>query len=1233
LETGKITSVGSLRIGAGISGTLVGRGEQEYYFDQPSSDDEKMAQAAILLETLAIGNVPVSPMLGTVMLAIVETLNGGSGADAILTDHRYSAGVEGAAEGRIEAGFKTELFSAPFARIANIALPEAEAQLAFSLGLDWYYQDPYLRSRGVQRYFQDLPPDERRFKVYADQAAEFDFTALSLSIGRGLPVDMELPFIPRIAYQYHPMVEEAAYFDEDWGLLGIELTFESDATQDIMAIDHDIMRHSIFLPRENLDRFIDDIETNATSLARSGASSAEPLGDVILGRNAAREDAATMLVQALNNALQYELMLPYEVTKSDEQVLEAEFRMELGVAVGVGIFVPLGADFRYVDSREYLMEAGHLVSAGEGFLKTSTYPEDSYVNVSPELGPKLLEIIDGIWPLIETALTNLMDWAGDVIAGGWDWATGWWPAGMAFVANGADGSWMKVSGNGDELPVGSRIQVTKYDPRFADRNALRFAYRSNRIAHESPTGVSLTTDGLLVGLGSCYQVNGKSSDGAEIPTFVNPADMTFLVSSRDLTRAGLSTDLRPRVRIYHFLSEGNSWQGVSDPLGGSSDTLRTQISSMGTYMLGIEFLTDASGPSINGLIPAPNEILRSLDRLSAVLADDDSGVDLARTQVLIDSIPYRVQVDAESLRVSIAPEDLPLLPVGGHEATWIAFDRFGNRTVGIHAFCISALPTPENLIADGQDERVELGWNAPPDPAVIGTLVRYSSTGFPLTPESGDPVPNEDGGRFSHSPGQILAFTHIGLSNGTHYYYSAWSYDQDSWFSSVIHASGLAWDHTPPEPVTDFTAVGEDSQVRLEWDCPATPDVAGVLIRFSNLRYPADSSDGSPVPNGSDGLFAAGPGEAGAFLHVGLSNGVRYYYSIFAHDEVGNPSSVMHAEAMPGDYVSPDLVIGILQNPYLTRYVDIFLVGSEPIGAGNPPLCSCDQTDLVVRPSGDTGRVWMADYELTGSSGIHEIYACTADTAGNERCMAATFSAAFMRKSSGGTLTSPGGALEVRVPPETMKQDGYLIVFPISVTESVNVSTGGSSRTLVAGLPGPEGLRTSYLVSPSEALADGQVELTLHYDAAELPPGITPDQLCLVREDGTRLDSYIDPDRSTVTALTSDLGLVRLSIDQPGSSQREDPRCLRLETPAPNPFRSSTTMRFETAGDVHLRAEVFDASGGLVSILHDGIVGPGRQTLTWDGRGSNGLPAAAGVYFVKLRTDARAVTSRVLLVR
>ncbi len=61
--------------------------------------------------------------------------------------------------------------------------------------------------------------------------------------------------------------------------------------------------------------------------------------------------------------------------------------------------------------------------------------------------------------------------------------------------------------------------------------------------------------------------------------------------------------------------------------------------------------------------------------------------------------------------------------------------------------------------------------------------------------------------------------------------------------------------------------------------------------------------------------------------------------------------------------------------------------------------------------------------------------------------------------------------------------------------------------------------------------------------------------------------------------------------------------------------------------------DVFNVAGRRVATLHEGLLPGGSAVLRWDGRTKSGAAAASGVYFVRLRNEARQAIEKVIWIR
>ena len=94
-------------------------------------------------------------------------------------------------------------------------------------------------------------------------------------------------------------------------------------------------------------------------------------------------------------------------------------------------------------------------------------------------------------------------------------------------------------------------------------------------------------------------------------------------------------------------------------------------------------------------------------------------------------------------------------------------------------------PAPvSRFMATPTESGISLSWLNPSDEDFAGTIIRFSTTGYPPDPNSGTLVCNR-----AAAPGSSDAFFHANLEPGRTYYYSAFAYDRAPLYSTAAQAS------------------------------------------------------------------------------------------------------------------------------------------------------------------------------------------------------------------------------------------------------------------------------------------------------------------------------------------------------------------------------------------------------------------------------------------------------------
>ena len=149
-----------------------------------------------------------------------------------------------------------------------------------------------------------------------------------------------------------------------------------------------------------------------------------------------------------------------------------------------------------------------------------------------------------------------------------------------------------------------------------------------------------------------------------------------------------------------------------------------------------------------------------------------------------------------------------------------------------------------------------------------------------------------------------------GLEPETTYHFRVRSRNQYGKEAATGDYTFTTLDLTPPANVSSFQAKAGDEMITLIWQNPFDEDFEGVKIQMSTQIYPGSPEEGTTIYDGKEETTEI----------RSLQNGVRYYFTAFAYDEVPNYASGAIASAMPWSpempyppaeeipYIPPELV-------------------------------------------------------------------------------------------------------------------------------------------------------------------------------------------------------------------------------------------------------------------------------------------------------------------------------------
>lgn len=88
-----------------------------------------------------------------------------------------------------------------------------------------------------------------------------------------------------------------------------------------------------------------------------------------------------------------------------------------------------------------------------------------------------------------------------------------------------------------------------------------------------------------------------------------------------------------------------------------------------------------------------------------------------------------------------------------------------------------------------------------------------------------------------------------------------------------------------------------------------------------------------------------------------------------------------------------------------------------------------------------------------------------------------------------------------------------------------------------------------------------------------------------------------------------------------------------LEQNFPNPFNSSTQIRYSVPYSTKVVVRVFDLLGKEIRTLLDKELSPGSYNISWEGRDNNGKLLPSGIYFIKLNANSFSKTIKAVLLK
>lgn len=303
------------------------------------------------------------------------------------------------------------------------------------------------------------------------------------------------------------------------------------------------------------------------------------------------------------------------------------------------------------------------------------------------------------------------------------------------------------------------------------------------------------------------------------------------------------------------------------------------------------------------------------------------------------------------------------------------------------------------------------------------------------------------------------------------------------------------------------------------------------------------------------------------------------------------------------DITAPAFTIGVLQNPVFSRYMDIYIIGSEMLVT--TPELTISGADAPLRLIPGEVQLYKADYRLE-QNGVLTLQVSGADLAGNVGSSTRELAAQFLRADTGGDLLSADGQLTCHFPQSALSQDLFL-------TCMKKEAAGKAENTYEIG---PANLSLQRPAEISFQLAPGEQEIY---------------QLELQQADGSWVLITSEQEGGLLSARISRTGALRIT-----TTNRMVPALFTLHQNYPNPFHlgeAQTTVTFELPQRQEVEIVIYNILGEQVRTLTKAPYAAGVHAIQWDGRRDDQRRVASGVYFYQCKMAQQTFTRKMLILQ
>jgi len=351
------------------------------------------------------------------------------------------------------------------------------------------------------------------------------------------------------------------------------------------------------------------------------------------------------------------------------------------------------------------------------------------------------------------------------------------------------------------------------------------------------------------------------------------------------------------------------------------------------------------------------------------------------------------------------------------------------------------------------------------------------------------------------------------------------------------------------------------------------------------------------------------------FIQMGMYNAFIYATDASGHTTLPIRKQFYLTEG-DLDYTPPAMNIGLLQNPILPSYLDLFLISSETLR--EIPSVSFGGDDVATDQADEIGHLAYSAKLKIVDQGTQTIDVTATDLRGNEASSTYTFSIESLSKDASLTTSVPGSEVAIRFAEGSVYQTTQVRILPIAPSHDY---TGlGKIYSNLQGFKSADVVPTSIfkidigsqLLTPF-TLQASVTESTRGRTFYEVSSGVA-----------VPLTTFTNEMNSMIWAFGAESGIY--SIADGPETVHTVPLTFKLNQNYPNPFNASTKINYRLPASTEWNAnqpgrsvlDIYNILGKRVTRLVDEVQAPGTYTVTWHGLDKGGRSISSSIYFVRL---------------